>query len=41
MALPKPRELPVTNATFPDRSNGTDHDAVPSLVVDYLRGYVA
>ena len=24
---------------FPDRSNGNDADAVPELVVDYLRGY--
>jgi Glycosyl hydrolases family 16 len=34
-----PMQMMIAVFDFPDRSNGSDHDAVPSLVVDYLRGY--
>jgi len=34
-----PMQMMIAVFDFPERSNGHDHDAVPSLVVDYLRGY--
>ena len=34
-----PMQMMVAVFDFPDRSTGDDADAVPELVVDYLRGY--
>ncbi len=34
-----PMQMMIAVFDFPDRSNGDDADAVPELVVDYLRGY--
>jgi beta-glucanase (GH16 family) len=34
-----PMQMMVAVFDFPDRSTGGDEDAVPSLVVDHVRGY--
>jgi len=34
-----PMQMMIAVFDFPDRSNGDDADAVPELVVDFLRGY--
>lgn len=36
-----PLQMMLAVFDFPEMSTGDDHDAVPSLVVDYLRGYEA
>ena len=34
-----PMQLEVGVFDFPEKSDGTDADAVPALIVDYVRGY--
>jgi beta-glucanase (GH16 family) len=34
-----PMQLMVGVFDFPEKSDGTDAEAVPSLIVDYVRGY--
>jgi hypothetical protein len=34
-----PMQMMIAVFDFPDRSTGDDDDAVPELIVDYLRGY--
>ena len=34
-----PMQLMVGVFDFPEKSDGTDAEAVPALIVDYVRGY--